>query len=443
MRAGGSGGLAQGGGGGGAIVQAKYFGMHIADLSTTNIWFDVSGVPTANASYTQTPWPNINIGMWRSWDSNGCSWRNVERTNGAYTWDRFNVAITSAKNNGSSIIIELGAGPDWATTLPGIHPGYYAGYNPNPPANNADWGSWCTAVATNLLTLGCPGAYYEVWNEVNDPTLVVGSGYTGTVSELVALSHIARTNILAIDPTAKIISPSIAGQDAIDNGSICPVNMDAFLAAGGGQWCDIIAMHGYNSLAPLYRPESIITFGVRAKALMKKYALTIPIWNTEWGFGPWMDSSLVVKTSPNSMPTLLASAYVTRMLICNWLAGFSNMCFYAFDAVGWSSITMLNTPTDTTTLLAPALAFKYCAQTLTNGYLSNFSTLVDASKKTYYSSSFTSGSGKTGLIVWADDYSTASIPVTGYVSVTDNLGNMVIVNGNLTITGSPQFVYYS
>jgi hypothetical protein len=519
--------------------------MHIQNLSSTTIWGDYD--VNASNNYHQVPVPSMGLGSIRLWDSNGCSWRNIERTQGVYSWERLDNAVNLAIANNLDIIFTLGCGPDWATVSPGIFAGLYVGYNPHKPINNTVWNNWCAAVATRYLG---KIKYYEIWNEVNDKdSAVVGSGFTGTVADIVNLTQQASQTIKAIDPTVKILSPNFVGELGIVNPLSTEVTLERFLELDGDDYCDIISIHGYNSMPTWTRPEGMIGYGNLCKTTLARFNVTKPLWNTEWGWGQWRDATgsfhprpgslgfnpvinaapstvqtsntitvtqsysvsisggtysknggaytsssgsvvngdtltvrhtsdanpstkvvttLILNTtstvfssttaaagvtpSPttippnNQMPDDISTSYTTRMVLLSWCVGFERLYVYALDGVqSYSSIVMVNPTSDVAaaTLLPPAYAYKYCSDLLTGGRLSDFQATTDASSKLYWRANFKTAAGRSGVVVWCDDYDTATISTPNLVEVTDNLGNALTVNTTTTVTGSPKFLFYS
>lgn len=433
------------GGGGGKRITRQAFGMHIGNLPPTTIWGDYS--QTANDNYNQVPIPDIGIGAIRLWDSNGCTWRNIERSQGVFSWGRLDNALALADARGLDIVFTLGSGPDWATVQPGQFAGLYVGYNPHMPINDTVWINWCAAIANRLIGRGVK---YEIWNEVNDQSYGsghVGSGFVGTTADLVHLTQLAQQTIMAIDPSAKILSANFVGQDGIQNPVADSVTLDAYLAAGGADYCDIISVHAYNTLPIWTRPEGAIEMGKRVFDALAKYNVTKPVWNTEWGYGLWRDESGAFQTYPgNQMPDNIAQMYITRMLILSWCAGFDRCYFYALDGVqSYSSIVFVNPSTalGAITVQAAGIAYKYFSDLMTNGYLSDLQPLT-AGGKLYYSANFTLANRRRGVIYWCDNYDTAVIPIPGAKSGTDNIGNIIDVSsGALTVTGTPKFIYYT
>lgn len=427
-------------------------GMHINNLAATTVWED--DYPGSSASYHQVPIPSMGIGAIRLWDSNGCSWRNIERTRGVYTWDRLDNAITEAVAAGiTDIVYTLGCGPDWATTNPGQRPGTHVGYNPWPPADNTYWSEWCTAVGTRLAGKGV-NVYYEIWNEVNDQSNGVGttgSGFVGTVSQLVTLAQLAKTAISAVDASVKFLTPNFVGQDGIVNGP-ADCTLDNYLAAGGAAYADVVSVHGYNTLSPWPRPEGLITFAKRVRDTCSAHSISLPVWCTEWGYGTWQDPSTGALRSqsggtpfPDPMPDQMGADYITRMMLLSWCGGFGRFFFYGLDATqSYASIVMVNPTSDAAArvLLTPAFAYQYVSGLLVGGRLSGLTQLV-SSGVLYYRAAFTTGTGRTGYVYWCDDSATTTIPITGAVSGADNLGNALTLGATLAVTSSPKFIFYS
>lgn len=434
--------------GGGPVITRESMGMHIGRIAPTTIWGDYSA--TAAENYHQIPFPDMGIGSVRLWDSDGCSWRNIERSQGVFTWDRLDYAVAQAELHGAKIVITLGCGPDWATTNPGQMPGLYVGYNPWPPSSNAYWTNWCAAVATRYAGKGIA---YETWNEVNDQVSgpgVSGSGYIGSAESLVTLSQLARSTISAIDSTAIFLTPNFVNQDGITGGPSITVSLDAYLAAGGGAYADVVSVHVYNTCAPWPHPEGAITMAKRVRDTCAKYGVDLPLWNTEWGYGQWVDSSGAFKSAPGSspypyaMPPQMGADYITRMLILSWTGGFERMFFYGLDAShSYATIVMVDPTSDigAATLQTPALAYKAYADMFVGGRISALRQLV-SSGSAYYRASVSSPVHGDGYVYWCDDYKTASVDVSGCRKVVDNLGAVSVAVSTLAVSSSPKFIFF-
>lgn len=449
-----SGGGSPGGGGAvGEAIPSQFFGIHIGDATPTTIWGDYSA--SAAAAYRQTPWPEIGAGTLRLWDGNGCTWRNIERSKGVYTWTRFDYYLGLCVAHGAKPMVVIGNGPDWATTQPGAQPGLYVGYNPYPPALDADWQDWCTALATHMVAQGFPGAIYEIWNEVN---ALWAGGFSGTTARLVELTQLAQAAVKAVDPTAIILTPNFTGGEGIigSSGNTLPA-LDKFIAAGGMAYVDGVSIHGYNSLAPWPRPEGLIAHATNIKNLLRStgYAEK-PVYNTEWGFGLWSEGApgtgpfhstispnvpAGATPAPDAMPEAKAASYVTRMILLCWLVGFKSHCHYSLDGFNWASIEMCD-EADRATLKRPGVAFAYAAQLLTGGYLSGLARDVYAGVE-YYRATFTTASGRFGRVYWCDDVKALNVPLSGIVELRDNVGMALAAGATVPVTGQPCFAFLS
>jgi hypothetical protein len=113
--------------------------------------------------------------------------------------------------------------------------------------------------------------------------------------------------------------------------------MEAYLAAGGGKYADVIGVHMYNAV-----PEDDVEATRLFRALLSSYKMDKkPIWNTETGWGFHGQSS-----------DAEVSAYVARAYVLNWASGFHRYYWYS-----WSQASQVGIGTDTTgkfTVLTPA-----------------------------------------------------------------------------------------
>lgn len=422
----------------GDVVTSDYFGMHIGRLPSSTIWGDYDH--NALVNYVQSPYPNISIGTIRLWDSDGCNWRNIHRSRYTFVWDRLDNAINLATQNNAKIIYTLGCGPDWATTQNGQMAGLYVGYNPHPPSDMQYWIEWCTAVATRYKG---KGICYEIWNEVNDQsygTGQVGSGFYGSVTTLAQLAQLAKQTISAIDTSATFLSPNFVGEEGIISNTQGAVCLDSYLATGAAQYSDYISIHGYNTLAPWQWPEGVISLGNRCKQVLQSHNVSLPLWDTEWGFGRWLDSNGTSYVYPNSMTEQYGSDFVTRMILLNWCAGFRKFCFYGFDAsLSYATIKMIDPPSPTI-LLKPAFAFKFLHDLLVGGNISGYQEMVDSSGHSYYKINITTSDGSYGRVYWTPGYNTATIDTSSSTKVMNNIGDEISKSSSTVLTRSPIFV---
>jgi hypothetical protein len=153
-----------------------------------------------------------------------------------------------------------------------------------------------------------------MWNEPNLPKY-----WSGSIEQMVDMTHRAHDIIKKIDPNAVIVSPSPTTANGL-------AWLAKFLQAGGGKYVDIIGFHCYVYPAP---PEAMVRLITQVKALMNANGIgQKPMWDTEAGWA-----------RPDPFPSeQLAAAYLARAFILNWASGASRFYWYSWDAHQWVSL---------------------------------------------------------------------------------------------------------
>jgi polysaccharide biosynthesis protein PslG len=260
-----------------SAIPPQYFGLHISN----------------NAH-----WPSIPFGSRRLWDC-GPTWATLEPQRGVFNWWILDQDLQDTEQSGSESILTLGMTPQWASSSPTIS-SYYGLGATAPPANIQDWRDYVTAVVTKYHGRI---AAYEIWNEPMSTNF-----WIGTEVQLVQLTEEAYQIIHAIDPQAVVISPSANYQW-----------MPGFLAAGGGNYVDVIGTHMSPTPAA---PEQIVPIVEQMRSIMQQYGVqSKPLWNTE-----------IEWTLPKNFDTdEEAAAWLARTYIVNWWLGIQREYFYAWD----------------------------------------------------------------------------------------------------------------
>ncbi len=161
-----------------------------------------------------------------------------------------------------------------------------------PPSDIAADGSGTDASLIAFLTalvnhVGNKIAYYEVWNEAN-----IGVEYNGTWPQLVRMAQDARSTILAVNPDARMLSPSFAeltyNSAAAKEAAYLTTSLNG---STGSQQADIINFHGYvvTPALPVPIPEYEVTNLINLRAALTRAGdtadLAKPLWDSEWGSG--------------------------------------------------------------------------------------------------------------------------------------------------------------
>ena len=263
---------------------ASLFGMH---------FHHVGGV---------TPWPSISIPEWRLWDAH-TAWPDLEPKKGQWRFQTLDAYLTLAAQHHTDVLLPLGLSPRWASARPTERSTYQPGFAAE-PRNIEDWREYVATVVAH-----CKGRVrgYEIWNEPNSKSF-----WTGSVSQMVALTQAASAIIRRIDPQAIIVSPSATTSSGVDW-------LSQFLQMGGGQYVDVIGYHFYVAPQP---PEAMIPLIQKVKQVMAENGVgNKPLWNTECAW-----------PSPRPFPSEdLAAGYLARAYILNWAAGVQRLYWYAWD----------------------------------------------------------------------------------------------------------------
>ncbi|BBH21833.1 hypothetical protein Back11_31780 [Paenibacillus baekrokdamisoli] len=340
-------------------INSSFFGMHLQNIENDK---------------------PVGYGSIRLWDT-GTTWRDIETQKGKFDWTRLDQFVQQAVTNGNEIVYTLGQPPLWATT-PKV-PSQSSHYNPYPPNNIKDWKDYVTAVTKRYRG---KIKYYEIWNEPN-----LAMFYAGTIQGLVQLTKEASAIIHQSDSTAKVLSPCYTGLEGYQG-------FDAFLAAGGKFFIDIIAVHLYCYPS---QPERMISLTQSYRKVAANHQIGhLPIWNTESSWNNFYYQGIYYPSGANNdatpiMPDDLATSYLFRMFLSNWVAGIERCFFYGMDSM-WSSIRLL-TP-DNKSLSLVGYAYKRMVGWFDGAVMNNY----EITDEGMHSITFTKDDHK-GYCVWTTD----------------------------------------
>jgi hypothetical protein len=245
-------------------ISPDLFGMHINNL--TNPW------PTA---------VNIQFKNYRTHNSSATLWSQLNPSSGVYDWKWLDDGLQKAEQYGSQVDFNFFFTPSWASSKPSgsCIVGNNGGCFP-PNDLNAD-GSGTDQHVKDFMTalMKHVGAgklkYIEVWNEFNNSI-----EWSGSIAQLVRITKDVSAIAKSYDANVKIIGPSETGDYAKAGDNEGMKYLGEFLAAGGGQYVDIMSLHGH-----VAHPEDIIARTNNALSEMAKYKQSgKPLFDTE---GSW------------------------------------------------------------------------------------------------------------------------------------------------------------
>jgi N-acetylglucosamine-6-sulfatase len=295
-------------------TRALYWSLLLAGIAVA--------VPCGAQSGTSTPvpptffamsavradYPKVTIGTLAHQEF---AWARIEKSRGTFDFQPFDNYMNDVKKNGlvdtvtntANMAMTLSAGtPNWAvadqsTCSPGAN-----GTVPctAPPDNIQDWKDFLNALIQHYNGTTQPNIrYYELWNEFN-----VALWWTGTDAQMVALAQAAYP-IIHQDPYSILLTPSVAGPVGTASPNSGVTWMTRYLHAGGSQYADGGAFHGYiaaqNGVSPFPMPEddstsgctpfvscfgSIVTKATQMRAVFDQNGLAgKPMFQTEGSWG--------------------------------------------------------------------------------------------------------------------------------------------------------------
>lgn len=365
------------------VVTASYFGMDI-------------GYPDKVA------WPPIPFGTLRLWDSS-VTWLDIEPKKGQWEFGRLDKLVSQAQAHHVDVVLPLAMSPEWASARPKEFCPYMHGGCAAEPAEMQDWIDYVDKIARRYRG---KVHYYEIWNELN-----AASFWSGKPEAMIALMRVAYREIKRIDPTAKVISPSIVGSsyDVLNR----------MLDLGMGQHADIIGWHLYMSPSP---PEVLGPVVGILRAILQAHHIDKPIWNTESNWLP-----------PLKLSERMDAAYVIRSMVVTRGSGLDRFIWYQWDNHEGVTVAMLKAGNVQITQAATAYA------TLYRWLVGNVLDGCNADASSVWSCGVEFAGGQRGQIVWHPNGPVRISKFPGWKpkTVEDYLGNVSPWKGDLTVDDSP------
>ncbi len=391
-----------------AQISPEFFGMHV--------------------NRNTDPWPStvgVQFSTWRTVASE-VKWSDINTAPGVYDWTNLDRWLSYTSEHGQSVLYTFYFTPSWASQCPsctcnsGNEPpgGCYPPNDLNADGTGSD--QHVKDFITALMQHEGPGKiqYIEIWNEPNIPT-----EYAGTVQQLVSMARDVRQVAQSFDPNVKITSPPETG----DGKKATKMQyLGQFLAAGGGQYVDVIGMHGY-----VFNPEDIIGRVNAATADMAQYGqMGKPLFVTE---GSWC-----VANPCNSIPVAIGQqpGFTFRQYLAMLSTPVQKFYFFDFDSTQEGNLWS----TTTAKMTGNGAAYQLFYNWLVGATMTQ--TCQAQSNGTTWSCTFTKSGGYQAEAIWDTSVTyPATINVTvpsQYIQYRDLLGNVVgIKNHQVPIGYSP------
>jgi hypothetical protein len=434
------------------------------------------------------PWPFFTFGAQRLWAA-GVAWAQVDTlpasesacpTCGVFDWTLMDEWLTEAQQHNVDILYTLARTPTWASQQPTDATCSTGLGECDPPLDlNSDgsgaddyWIAWVTAVAQMSATQKNSGltgiSYYEIWNEWN--TNVYWNPVYSTTAQLVRMEQDARCVVegppvgmscnpnslfpsgTALDPTAKIVSPSPVGAAADNNLNAVANNLTLYFSTPvntypGGAFSDEIGFHGYVGTATSSTasstpvacpvPENVNTVIADMNQALQNYPASAMsngtpkgLFNTEGG---WSEATAEGFTDPDRQ-----AAFLPRYLLLQESNDISRVYWFAWDSKNASSLY-----NDTTGESTPAAtAYQQVYAWSEGATVSKACTTSGNTPGTVWTCGYTRSGGYSAIAVWdaGQDCTTTSCPTpttfsvpSGYIEYQDVAGNVTQLNGATTV----------
>ena len=401
----------------------------------------------AMSSVTSSDYPKVSIG---TLGHLLLAWPVIEPARGTFDFSRYDGYIATAQQHGlvdasntASVAITLGMTPSWAVANQAscTRPVPSTGQTQctAPPDNIQDWKDFLTAVVSHYNGRTQPQIrYYELWNEFNDNVW-----WSGTDAQMVALAQAAYP-IVHQDASSILLTPSVAGPVGTSAANSIVNAMTSYLKAGGSQYADGGAFHGYvagSGVTPFPMPEDDVTSGCRPfvtcygsianiagqmRAVFDQNGLAgKPMFQTEgsWGFGN--------ETDPDTQAAWLARYYLLQAgLHSRWNLQMASWFAWANPSFGWGNIASAS--------LAPtgaAVAYDQVYGWLVGATMAN--PCAGAADGTW-TCTLTRTGDYVAQAVWNTQGSASYVPGAGYVQYRDLAGNLSALPAGGSVTIGPK-----
>jgi hypothetical protein len=292
---------------------------------------------------------------------NGIVWANVEPTPGARNWTAIERAfseIATIAASGAEPIVIIRSTPAWAQARPNTTCG------PIRPDALPAFAAFLGDLVTRLSAPPYNVRYWEFGNEPDiDATLVNPNsafgcwgdatdraGYGGGLyAEMLKAAYPA---IKAVDPQAQVLIGGLLLDCDPTRDSTCVAGrfLDGVLAAGGGDYFDIMAYHAYTywGNVPLdtdlahpkwdHRGGVLLGKAQFLRETLVKYGYSKPIMMNEGGLLCFRSDPICAQ---NSFFVDQAS-YIVRLYARSWATGLVASIWYGLDGPGWQEGGLLD-----------------------------------------------------------------------------------------------------
>lgn len=332
----------------------------------------------------------------------GAEWRQIETARGTYSFSIMDQWTTEAEANNTQILFTFLQVPSWASSNQSTMPGDLNQTNETcqaplqgvvRPGGNCIFAEYVTALmqhecgvaaapSTPLMGSVCKIRNFEAWNEFNSDQF-----WTSQYTDMAKVANDAATIVQQYCGDCTFLAGNTsAGGDGYNatyygDPAVSPIFnvalgqlLDAWKAIPNASLPDAVSFHAYGArrdVIPYPMPETNVSMGsslctatnvpnpncrtalfdetaaVRSTLQERPWAASLPIWNTEGGFGRDDDmTDNVSQTDSNT--TFLRQAYVARWMLAMASSGTVTNLWYEYDDPCWGTMMGYGTPASST-----------------------------------------------------------------------------------------------
>jgi len=382
------------------------------------------------------PWPSAPIGSFRFADT-VVGWDRMNPADGRYDWRLFDREMAELKShNIADVLFTFHSTPTWASSGPyhrcahgrladlpegnSINSQLGSCDPPNdlkPDGSGSDqhWIDFLTALAThNKESRTERVKYWEVWNEPHNDFF-----WSGTDAQMVRMARDAYTTIKRIDPDALILSPSPG-----TNPRLGMKWMDSYLAAGGGQYADVIAFHGYlQTTSAMDLVSRVANF---RQMLASHGQDTKPLWDTEASWGNAENLGFNEEQQ---------AAFLAQFYLLHWSIGIPRLYWFGWNDgnVGTLWIPDSENPSGPGTLTRAGRAYIEVYKWIVGARL----TRPCAEEGGIWTCELQTSDGHEGQVVWTAGGDKRYSPKSSLTRAHDLDGNVSSIAGNIRVHETP------
>jgi hypothetical protein len=371
-----------------------------SSITTTVIPVQLFDMSAHDGVLHSDPWPTMPIWGMRLWDSN-VGWAQINTARGVYNWSTLDSWITEAENHNTQLVYTFGMTPSWASSKPTDTTCDYSPGACDPPSDlnldgtgtDQNFIDFVSAIAQHAPSI----TRWEMWNTPHDI-----KQWTGSKAQLVRMTADARASIKKYVPNAQIISPANGQLNYVYPNGNCTMadKMGKYLAAGLGQYIDVVAFHTYYTATP----ENIVPVIQCYQSVMAQYNVSsLPLWSTE---GSWGTDTTVPKNTDQA-------AFVARLYLLLWANGVTRHYWYDWNDQQTGTLESNGVTNKAGTAYAQVESWMV-GRTMTTPCFSNTAGL--------WKCNFSGANGYSSKAIWNPGGNVSFVPPAPYVNYLDLAG---------------------